>query len=454
MAPILSSRSMQLPGMFASLAGGAGTAFITYDANTTYYRRYNALAADATNVYLGGVVGDYSGAWNGWTTSNKGIVTKINHVAKTVSFHNQYSGNPNSYTSGVFDLIMDSSSNWYFAVATEPSWSNTTQDSRPWLGKFNSSDVQQWGYEYRANSRGQSGLNSLFLSGSTIYAPGNSNAGARGVFHKINTSNGSSTLAAQLDQGAGTYSNGKSGRVYSDGRWLWQTWIDSGPPALNVFNSNNTINTSRSYGGTIYPGCMNLDSAENLILGGHNNAGAARIAKVNTSFSTSWARGFTATGTTNCEQVLIDTATNDIYAVIPEVYDSTNEYYYSYLVKYNSSGSIQWQRRFTSSFNGLKINDIKMVGDNFHICGHLGGKNNGSKAFYIKMPWATAPTAQTIEFTNGDTITIANGSGTDSSQTVTLSSTSFTWGSDSAGTTSYTPSTSSKSLTTVNKAVI
>lgn len=452
MAPILSSRSMQFPGMFAAVAGG-GTAYLTYDANTTYYRRYYALAADETNIYLAGVAGDYAGSWNGWTTSNKALLTKINHVSKSVSFHKEYTGNANFNNGGFQDVILDGSSNYYILNMGEPAWSSSTQDSRPWIGKYNSSDSQQWGYEYRANSRGQSGIYHMFLSGSTIYAPGNSNAGARGVFHKINTGSGSSTISAQLNQGGGSYSNARSGRVKSNGQYFWQTWIDSGPPALTIFNSNDSINASYSYGGTIYPGDMNLDSGENLILGGHNNGGAARIAKINTSYSTTWARGFTASGTTNCERVVIDTATNDIYASIPEVYDSGNTYYYSYIVKYNSSGSIQWQRRLTSSFNGLKVNDMRIIGENLHICGYIGGNNNGSKAFYIKIPYATAPTAQTIAFSNGDSITISNGSGTDSSQTVTLSSTSFSWASDSAGTNSFTPTIGSKSLTVINKVV-
>lgn len=444
---------MQIPGIFAALAGGGGFAYITYDSNTTYYRRYNALAADSTNVYLGGVVGDYSGAWNGWTPSNKPLVTKINHVAKTVSFHNQYN-NPNTYMSGISDMIMDGSSNWYMLVGGEPAWSGSTNQSRPWVGKFNSGDSQQWGYEYSANSKGQSGLSNLFFSGSTIYAPGNSNAGARGIFFKIDSSSGSSTITQQIANGAGSYSNGVSGRVYSDGKYLWQTWYDSGPAGINLLNSNNTINSSYTTGGTIYPGTMNLDGNENLILGGNNNSGAARIAKINTSFSTVWSRGFTVSGTTNCERVVVNTATNDVYAAMSEIYDSTNEYYYSYLVKYNSSGSIQWQRRFTSNFNGLKINDMKIVGTDLHICGYLGGKNNGTKCFYIKISYTSAPTAQTVTFSNGDTITIDNGSGTDSSQTVTLTSASYSWGSDGAGTTSFTPSSSSKSLTTINKEIV
>lgn len=443
---------MQFPGMFAAVAGG-GTAYLTYDANTTYYRRYHALAADATNVYLAGVVGDYSGSFSGWTTSNKGLLTKINHVAKSVSFNKDWSGGASFNNGGFQDVLLDGSSSYYILNMGEPSWSGSTADSRPWIGKYNSSDSQQWGYEYRANSRGQSGIYNMFLSGSTIYAPGNSNAGARGVFHKINTSNGSGSISSQLNQGAGSYSNGRSGIVKSNGQWLWQTWVDSGPPVLNIFNSNDSISASYSYGGTIYPGDMNFDSGENLILGGHNNGGAARITKVNTSYSVIWTRGFTAGGTTNCERVVVDTATNDVYASIAEVYDSGNAYYHTYIVKYNSSGSIQWQRRFTSSFNGLKVNDMKMIGENLHICGHIGGNNNGSKAFYIKIPYATAPTAQTITFSNGDSITISNGSGTDSSQSVSLSGTSQTWGSDSSGTNSFTPTVNSKSLTTINKVV-
>ena len=446
---------MQFPGLFASIAGN-GTAYITYNPdNTGYYTRFNNMAVDATNVYLAGVSGDYTTAW-AYTTSNRFLFTKINHVSKSVSLNRIFTGDNRHTNTGFADVLVDSSSNYYLIGTGEWALSGSGGgNSRPWLGKFNSSDTLQWGNEYYAASRGQSGLYDLFLSGSTIYAPGNSNANARGVFYKINTDSGSANLAVQLNQGGGSYSNGRSGRVKSNGQYIWQTWIDSGPPVLNIFNSNDSISASYSYQGTIYPGDMNLDTSENIIVGGHNNGGAARIAKINANpgNGVAWSRGFTATGTTNAERVIVDLATNDIYASIPEVYDATNTYYHSYIVKYNSSGSIQWQRRFTSNFNGLKITDIELFGENMHIAGYIGGNVNGSKGFYIKIPYATAPVAQTIIFSNGDTITISNGSGSDSSQSVSIGGTSQSWGSDSAATTSFTPTQNSKSLTTVTKDV-
>lgn len=104
--------------------------------------------------------------------------------------------------------------------------------------------------------------------------------------------------------------------------------------------------------------CTTINSAGNICISGVSSGDDIAIASVTSSGTVSWQRKL-STGYTNAGTGIVTDSSNNIYVAGYGTASGTTQF--AYLVKYNSSGTIQWQRYLIASsssvelFNGVTI---------------------------------------------------------------------------------------------------
>lgn len=114
-------------------------------------------------------------------------------------------------------------------------------------------------------------------------------------------------------------------------------------------NSSGTIVWTAYVSDVTYLSDAEFDSSGNLYVVGRVNAGGGVIIKYNSSGTLQWQRKFEVTGITAdlptaFTAVTVDSS-GDIYAVGNFAHNTTNQKTHGYIVKYDSSGNITWQRK-------------------------------------------------------------------------------------------------------------
>lgn len=142
------------------------------------------------------------------------------------------------------------------------------------------------------------------------------------------------------------------------------------------YDSNGTLQWQRQLvetSGAAYG--VITDSADAVYIGGVDSSGSNQygyVAKYNSSGTLQWQRKLsdTSVGGFAYVQSLTKDSSNNIYAV---GYGYNGSIYYSTIVKYNSSGTIQWQRRYTiSSAANAGANDVAVDASNVYVVGTTG----------------------------------------------------------------------------------
>ena len=167
--------------------------------------------------------------------------------------------------------------------------------------------------------------------------------------HGTNTGNTSTGFAVAVDSTGAAYVGGQGPNFMS--AYL-----------IKVSNVGNNVYgrgfyTSGSPSGDIIYG-LTLDTSDNVILTGRTSSGQFFTLKLNSS------------GTTIAWQRFLNTA--GIQYECNAVTDSTGDVYVSttdHIVKYNSSGTIQWQRRLTRTGGTINIRGIKLSGTSIVVTG-------------------------------------------------------------------------------------
>jgi hypothetical protein len=456
MSPILTSRSMQVPGMFATLAGDSSFAFLAYTSGSTTYRSFDRVAASDNNAYIAAIFRSSGGA-----SSGDVILGKINHKTKTIEYFKQlYQGRDFYRGISTGGISVDNSENIYGVWNTDPMFSlRESYENRCAIFKFNSSGSVVAANEFGIDGKTQTSLSEGKEVGSSLWLAGHSNAGSQGLWLNISKSDLSRTWKQLNVSGAeGQYLHG-SPRNYlsSQQKQVIGTIIIVGgslqPFMYNYMDSSG--NASGAYqlnwgtSGAGYCGDILNDSSDNIIFVGTNGSYGC-ITKVSSN-SVSWSRNFSTSNSIIYlpPRGVVD-STNNTYAVWHERYATSPDRYYTHLVKYNSAGSLQWQRKFESNNDGLLLSSIDIKNDILHLSGYM-GNNNGAKALYIKLTTTSAPTAQTVTFSSGDTMTISNGTGSDSSNSPSISGSSRAFQTPTGYVQALTPPVNTPTYTTLSK---
>lgn len=235
-------------------------------------------------------------------------------------------------------------------------------------------------------SYGQAGNNIQFNgivsdSSGNSYIVGNQNAGgvARVLIIKINSSGvvqwsrrlGSSTGSTNTQRNIGVDS---SGNLYIAGYTIITSGVDKFAMFVAKYNSSGTIQWQRklyqSVGNNIVSG-FTVDSSGNSYLTGYStqvigppNTTKGIIAKYNSSGTLQWQRQFGTGGAGsfgNAGGIAVDNGTGDMYIGCSN-YNADTPSTTVFLQKLNSSGTAQWQRSYTaSSMTGVAIDSSNNV---------------------------------------------------------------------------------------------
>jgi hypothetical protein len=128
-----------------------------------------------------------------------------------------------------------------------------------------------------------------------------------------------------------------------------------------------------------------VDSSDNLYLAGFTGTGFTRglVAKYNSSGTLQWQRKITQAGSegTNFFEVALDSS-NNVYVLGDTNVSSVRRLL---IIKYNSSGTIQWQRTISQTQELRSNQSLAILGDVMYIGGYTNA-TVGGQFFFARLP--------------------------------------------------------------------
>ena len=245
--------------------------------------------------------------------------------------------------------------------------------------KYNSSGVLQWQREYQRSGFGAT-VNAIFVDSSDfVYVTGQTDSGAALFLVKINSS-GTLQWQVRYPGEFNVYGNAiavdSSGNVHVVGVEGYTSGEDNYNRAIILkFNSSGTLLWKTAIGqaadGNFTGWGCSLDSSGNVYSTVHgNNSNTIILSKLNPSGARLWQ----STYSTNAQQqsALVTSSSGDSYICVRTGGSINN----GFVAKFDTSGTIQWQRRFqTSVFNEP-----------------LGIALSGTDSFWVVAPISNSPT--------------------------------------------------------------
>ena len=224
---------------------------------------------------------------------------------------------------------------------------------------------------------------------------------------------------------------------YTDGAIAFGVAYDSsgnlwvvGQQTLGKFvkvNSSGTATLTRSSSNTTFSGIA-IDSSDNIYMVGTESGSSNNVAtfSVSSAGAINWARKFVLGTLSGQKNIAVDSSGN-IYVVC--VFSASGAPVYSAILKYNSSGTLQWQRTLKGPGNSLNYyvyaRAITVVGNNLVITGdqNTTGVSNAWYGFTVSVPTDGSLTGTIVN--GGNSYVYAVGTGTESAgQTVTITTVS------------------------------
>ena len=318
----------------------------------------------------------------------------------------------------------DSSGNAYIAGWTD---SGNAGSYDILIAKYNTSGVIQWqrtlggtGFEYSSVNANQAAVD----SSGNVYVSGTGNAAGAGsydlVIAKYNTSGAiqwQRTLGGTSSDQNGGVAVDSSGNVYITGNTnsLGAGGYDA---VIAKYNSSGNIQWQRTLGGSNaeYGYGIAVDSSGNVYVSGKTNTSGAGgydmlIAKYNSSGTIQWQRTLGGTSSDQGNSIEVDSSGN-VYVVGDE-----NGGGQVIIVKYNNSGTIQWQRYLDGGSSELGWGMTIDSSDNIYINGVTRSEGNGNQNFLI-VKYNTSGDVQWQRYLGGTIHDYGYGIATDNSGSI------------------------------------
>jgi len=349
------------------------------------------------------------------------VVVKYNSSG-VLQWQRRIGGSSNEFFQG---MAIDDSGNIY-AVGSTASYESGTS---AYIVKYNSSGAVQWQRALYSTSTIDLRKVAVDSSSSNIYAVGFTSAlssGGNDVFICKYSVSGVLQWQRRLggtsnDDGSGIALDG-SDNVYIQ----YQHSSGQGGYDLGIakYNSSGVIQWQRSLGGTSNESGAGLaiDSSDNIYIPamtvsegqGSYDAG---VAKYNSSGAIQWQRIIGGTGSDNVSDLAVDSSGN-VY-VFGTTLSAGAGSQDTLIVKYNSSGVVQWQRSFgTTSYEyagGIAVDSSNNL--------YFGGRSNVTgnyDSFIVKVPSDGSLTGTYGNFVYASTsLTTATSTLTDAASTLT-----------------------------------
>lgn len=407
----------------------------------------------SANILTGsGLTFDTSGnVWAGYGYVTNGQVGRYYSISPSGvlngSKYTVYGGSP---TTGIASSIqLDSSNNiylcsWYYAQGGN-------------LVKANSSNTSQW-QKFNVYSYGTQWGVALDSSSNVFWVEaGYYGATGRLTIRKYNSA-GTSQWERQLSNGnreiAGGCATDSTGAIVVAFTANWNT---SPVSAVTKYNSAGTIQWQKTFSQSNYSSpnfnvanyvgqYVAVDGSDNVyVLSGKVNATSTLaytwITKFNSSGTQQWIRRLESSADGIQPSAVAVTSAGDVYLATNEYTLGTDS---SFIIKYDTSGTLQWKLKVSKSGDYVRINRIIANSDFAYFSGSTTAASN-----IFKLPAAGTITGTFIAGT--ETFTIANATTvTSTTPADSYSNSALTDGAASAisGAFSSTLSTTSETLTT------
>ena len=283
-------------------------------------------------------------------------------------------------------VVHDSSDNAYVVGETEFGGGARSI----WLMKFNIEGVIQWSRILSGNG-GDYGYGLGIDSSDNVYVIGEvASAGLGGTEFLIAKYNSSGTIQFQRTLGTSANNWGygiavdSSGNSYLVGRTATGTGTDSG--LIAKYDSSGTIQWQRTLGSNWldqFTGAV-VDSSGNVYASGtyrFDNSGSATdgmVAKYNSSGVLQWQRkwGTTSFGDPNfANKISVDSNDNVIFT--SQGWNGSTYGYVANVAKINSSGTVQWQRSLRGTVTDAFQFPAVDADDNIYLVGNTNSSQAG-----------------------------------------------------------------------------
>jgi hypothetical protein len=353
----------------------------------------------------------------------------------------------------VSGIHIDSSDN-IFVVGTSGSYM--------WVAKFNTSGAIQWQRQIKASSGSNTtGNNIVSDSSGNLYVVGwfvnltgcLIKLDSSGVVQWFKYSDSMNMAHLVIDSSNNLYLMGQSNG--------YRNPTAGGPGVIVKLNSSGNQVWLKTWDGgaspyTNYAGGLALSSSGSYLYasfsGGNSDAFLAKLST--TDGSQAWQQKVADVGNEYGGSVAVDSSEN-IYWATSQLYNYDNNVGFNnqkaVIFKYNSSGTLQWQRQMYVSGKSYPnafdyLNKIVVLGSDFYVAGHMNLTN-----IFARLPVDGTQTSATSYSVNGKSIVYnASSLSQGSTGTITLGSSSSTQFTTLTGyvesATSLTPSTTSYTI--------
>ena len=403
----VSAAGLEVSGWIATLGG------------TSAERSYGIATDSSGNTYV-----------SGWTDAGTGgsydiLVVKYNSSG-VIQWQRTLGGTGFEYWGG---LTIDSSSNVYITASAEGGLGGDDL----YIAKLNSSGVTQWQRVIGA-SQAQVGHGVVVDSSGNVYIAGQTYSSSNswdwliakynssGVIQWQKTLGGSSQDALQQANAAVD----SSGNLYIAG-YTENSGAGSRDWLIIKFNTSGVIQWQRTLGlaNNDQAKGIALDSSGNVyVIGYENGQGQIIIAKYNNSGTIQWQRYLDGGSSEGGFGITIDSSDNIYINGVTRSESNGNQNFI--IVKYNTSGDVQWQRYLGGTNHDYGYGISTDNSGNIYVNGYTASSGAGGDDFLVaKLP--------------------ADGSGTGTYGSYTYAASTLTSGTSSltSGTSSFTPSNSS-----------
>jgi uncharacterized delta-60 repeat protein len=413
-------------GWVATLGSGANSESAT------------ALAVDSSkNVYVTGY-GNTSGPGQNFVTAKYNSSGAIQWQRSLGSTSAEYA----------YGIAVDSSGNSYICGTTVNAPTSSVELS---VAKYDTSGVLQWQRKVFSTFYTDNGYSIAVDSSNNVYICGDTDASgtAEALIVKYNSS-GTLQWQRTLTSSGGACNAYSLAVDSSDNVYVTGATVISAVNNLFVakYNSAGTLQWQRflTSGSATYGYGIAVDSSANVYVAGNSSIAGVQsgiIAKYNSSGTLQWQRSITSGSTTiNGRAIAVDSSGNPYVALYASVSSNLD----GYIIKYNTSGTLQWQRKFgTSSTDYLYSIQVDNAGS-IYFCGYTEISSRGE--FYLaKFPDDGSGTGaykvNTVTFTyqestfTSSTSTLTDSAGTLTSSTSALNEAATTLTDSAASYTSY-----------------
>ena len=348
---------------------------------------------------------------------------------------------------------LDSSSNVYVVGDTDESPSQGSLDFH--ITKFNSSGTEQW-----QKGLGGSGIEQFFghsttdSSGNT-YGVGYTTSAGQGTFAQyIAKWNSSGTVQWQRTLSMSGQHTGRdvaldsSGNVYMCGESDLGT-LNNTNLTLAKWASNGTHQWTRYLRGSSYGEIGNavaVDSSDNIyVCGSTSSLGSGSndllLVKYNSSGTVQWRRLLGGSGSDRGTGVAVDSSDNVYVCGTTRSTSSGTQIRYIMIAKIDSSGSLQWQNTLGGSSQDYGEHIKVDSSDNIYVVGRTQSTGQGSDDMFVaKLP-------------NDGSLTGTYGSLTYAASNFNFSNPSFTEGTPSLSSATASLTSSTFNLTVSNSSL-